>query len=140
MNVEKTLLKLYRKKVEKAQKKAKKEKDKHNIAVPIDGDYIAGAMKLPHKRVANFWKKFFRGVRLLYVNMERQNKSHTTLITVIKNDGFYFNKGKYLIDPSLCYYNDTLKEYMADYVEGFALPIKRFRPHQSVVPGAIAAE
>ena len=73
----------------------------------------------------NWFIKKFKRSDLIIIQMEFLNGDFGTLFVEASHEGFTYNKGLYLFDDDLKYYNFSLKTYCYDFHEGFCLPIKR---------------
>lgn len=89
-------------------------------------------LKTKSKLSLGYWKGFFMDKyfpeKIVLVNMELVNGFHRTFVVKEKEEGFQFNKKKYLFDDDNKYYNMDAKLYSFDYHEGITLPIKRKIP------------
>jgi len=68
----------------------------------------------------------------LIINMELRNGNHRIFHVKTNDKGFDYDGGHYLLDEQCKYYNIDLKDYMLDYHQDFALPIKRRMPINAV--------
>jgi hypothetical protein len=96
-------------------------------AMRIDGDILA-QVGFPLKRIRHRFKKNMKAKKLIFINMELRNGNHLTLAVPISCEMFRFNKGRYVYDDSMRYWSLTYKEWMLDYHEDLALPLKRQVP------------
>jgi len=78
-----------------------------------------------------FWKQKQAKINYknaLIINMELRNGNHRIFHIKTNSKGFDYDGGHYLLDEECKYYNIDLKDYMLDYHQDFALPIKRKMP------------
>jgi hypothetical protein len=83
------------------------------------------------RKIINWWKKG-RARKVLMVNMELKNGNHRSFIVYTSENGFVYNKARYLFDNESSYYNVDFRFWCFDYHEDFTLPIKRIIPLKKI--------
>jgi len=89
----------------------------YNIAVPKNKLDIRGwKYKLINK---------YKPLSSFLINMQLTNGKLLQFVTTTKDFGFPFDKGFYIIDDKLKYYNESAQMYALDYHEELCFPIDR---------------
>jgi hypothetical protein len=83
------------------------------------------------RKIINWWKKG-RTKRVVMVNMELKNGNHRSFIVYTSENGFSYNKARYLFDNESSYYNVDFRFWCFDYHEDFVLPIKKTVPIKEI--------
>ena len=86
--------------------------------------------KLPYWK--NWWYERKFPDRTYLINMELINGFHRTFLVKESEGGFSYKGKRYIVDNALKTYNLDAKMYQFDFHEGFAIPIERRIPVDSI--------
>jgi len=104
-----------------------KEKQKNYNAKTLYKLYSVAKRK--HLLDFKAWKygitQQFNPMSSVLIHMQLTNGQHAQFITKITNNGFVFDKGFYIVDDNLKYYDVSAKLWCFDYHEELVFPIKR---------------
>jgi len=83
------------------------------------------AKKLDAKALKAKLTDKFLPTKTMLIHMELRNGFHTQFLVVINNSTFKFQKGEYIVDDELKYYDVDAKLWCLDYHQDFPVPIAR---------------
>lgn len=96
------------------------------------------AKKLDSKSLIAYIKDKLTPSKTMLIHMELRNGFHVQFIVSLKDNSFKYQKGEYIIDNTLKYYDIAAKFWCLDYHQDFPVPIARridVDKHKKIVRG-----
>lgn len=93
------------------------------------------AFSIMQRTKVGWWKAFknnmkerFFSTKVMLIHMELRNGFHIQFIAKIRQNEFSYDKGTYIIDDDLKYYDMSAKMWSLDYHQDIAVPVLRKVP------------